>query len=152
MIPESRAPKQKGMIRMSEDESALRDALILRVPPTEELRELTRQLFKRVGTGRILRRQYFEGARAHECFDNAFAWAQAHQGHALVYGFLYFDYERLLQHVRFVPHVVIQAEKGEWLDVTPHDTDDDHPFLQHARTDPEFQAAMCHGPMDYVYR
>ena len=45
------------------------------------------------------------------------AWVQTHAGHALVYGFLYYDYGRLLRHVRFVPHVVVQAENGEWLDL-----------------------------------
>jgi hypothetical protein len=139
---------------MSEDEDALRDALDQRVSPTCELRQLTRQLFerRRAGEGRILQHQDFEGARIHDCFNNAVAWAEAHPGHALVYGFLYYDYQYELRHVRFVPHVVVQTENGEWLDVTPHHAEDDHPFLQHAGTEQEFQAAMLHGPMDHVYR
>jgi hypothetical protein len=42
----------------------------------------------------------------------------------------------------------VQTENGEWLDVTPHNTLDDHPFLQHADTEQEFDAAFLHGPMD----
>jgi hypothetical protein len=51
-----------------EDQAVVRESYIQHVPPTEELRALTRKLFARarMGDGRILRRQAFEGATVHE--------------------------------------------------------------------------------------
>ena len=92
---------------MNEDgRDALRDARTQRVPPTEELRALTRQLFARAlrRDAWILRRENFEGARILECCNNALAWVEAHPGHLLVYGFLYADFGLQLTHVRFIPH------------------------------------------------
>jgi hypothetical protein len=50
------------------EQAALRDTLTQRVPPTDDLRALTRHLFDRgrVSGERILRRQHFEGARAED--------------------------------------------------------------------------------------
>jgi len=125
-----------------DDRAALRDILTQHIPSSDELRALMRHLVARVrvGDGRILRRQNFEGAKAHECFDNAVSWVKVHPAHRLVYGFLYFDVGYGLPHVRFTPHVAVQTENGQWLDVTPHNALDDHPFLQHPGTEQEFGA------------
>jgi hypothetical protein len=137
-----------------EDQAAVRASYTQHIPPTDELRALTHQLFVRAsaGDGRILRREDFMGANVHECLNNAIAWVKAHPGHRLVYGFLFFHFGYQLPHVRFTPHVAVETENGEWLDVTPHNAEDDYPFLQHAGTEPEFAAALQHGPMDLVYR
>ena len=138
----------------AEEQAAVRASFMRHIPPTEELRALTRQLFARArfGDGRILRRQNFEDARIHECFKNAVAWVEAHPGDRLLYGFVYFHFNYQLPHVRFTPHVAVLANTGEWLDVTPHNALDDHPFLQHAGTEQEFETAFRHGPMDLAYR
>jgi hypothetical protein len=147
--------EQQEWLALSDEEKAgVRDLFTQRIPPTDELRVLTQQLFDRVrhGDGRILRRQNFEGAQIHECFDNAVAWVAAHPGDRLAFGFIYFDSGYRFPHVRFTPHVAVLTANGDWLDVTPHAALDDHPFLQHAGTDQEFDAALAHGPMDHVYR
>jgi len=46
-----------------------------------------------------------------------------------------FTSDTSLPHVGFTPHVAVQTENGEWLDVTPHNPVDDYPFLQHAGTE-----------------
>jgi hypothetical protein len=138
-----------------EEKAAVRDSFTPgHIPPTKELRALTAQLFARAraGEGRILRRQEFEDAKIHECFNNAMAWVEAHPGHALVYGFLLNDFQGLLGHVRITPHVAVRTESGEWLDVTPHDAFYDYRFVQHAGTEQEFSDALQYGPMDFVYR
>src|SRR5579862_7986448 len=96
-----------------EEQAALRDILTLRIPPTEELRALTRQLFTlaRGGAGHILRRQVFEGALPHECRTNAVRWVETHPRSARLPGFILFTFGWELRHVRFVPHVgVFSAE------------------------------------------
>src|ERR1700682_2791361 len=133
--------EQKEWLALSpEEQAAVRDSFTQRIPRTDELRVLTHQLFDRVRRGdwRILRRQNLEGAKVHECFNNAVAWVQAHQGDRLVYGFIYFHFGYRLPHVRFTSHVAVLTENVEWLDLTPHNALDDHPFLQHAETEQEF--------------
>jgi hypothetical protein len=147
---------QKEILAMSEEEqAAMRAYFPTHVPPTDQLRALTNELFDRAcaGDGRILRRHNFEGAQIHECFNNVEAWVKAHPGHSAVYGFLYYDFDLLLPHVRFVPHVAVETEKsGEWLDVTPHEVEGEYPLLQHIGTMQEFDAAMEHRPLDLIYR
>lgn len=75
-----------------------------------------------------------------------------HPGHRLVFGFFYFHFDYRLSHVRFMPHVAVQTEDGECLDVTPHNASGDHLFLQHAGTEEEFDRAFQHGPMDLIYQ
>ena len=77
-------------------------------------------------------------------------WVEAHPGHLLVYGFLYADFGLQLPHVRFIPHCAVLTDDGVMLDVTPHNTEGDFPFLQHAGTEHEFLAALKHGPMDLI--
>jgi hypothetical protein len=136
------------------DQAAMRDMLTQRVPAAIELRELTQRLFNlvRLRAARILRPQHFDDATPHECLDNAIAWVRRHPGHAMVSGFLYHDFGYRWPHVRFVPHVAVQTENGQWLDVTLQEAQDNHPFLQHPGTEQEFQAAFGHGPMDLIYR
>jgi hypothetical protein len=137
-----------------EEVAGFLDAMDPRLPPTEELRTLTRELFERVsrGDGRILRRQVFEGAEKHQCLENAAEWVRSHPGDRLVYGYVYFDFRPLLRHVRFTPHVAVCTAAGEWLDVTPHNALDDHPFLPHTGTEEEFGIAFTNGPMDLICR
>jgi hypothetical protein len=147
--------RQEWLALSEEEKAGVRDSFTPgHIPPTDELRGLTRQLFARAraGQGRILRREAFEGARINECIDNATAWVEAHPGTALVFGFLLNDFGYRLGHVRFTPHVAVKTERGDWLDVTPHNAFYDHLFLQHAGTDEEFFAAFEHGPMDLIYR
>jgi len=65
-----------------DDRAALRDARTQRVPPTEELRALTRQLFARAlrRDGWIVRRENFEGAQILECCNNALAGSRRIRG------------------------------------------------------------------------
>jgi hypothetical protein len=137
-----------------EDQAVAREQFTQHIPPTQELCELTSKLFARarVGDGRYLQRQKFEGGRIHKCFDNVEVWVRSHPGHLMVSGFLYVHFDYAFQHVRFTPHVVAQNDEGVWLDVTPHNAEGDYLFIQHAGTDAEFAAAFDHGPMDFVYR
>jgi hypothetical protein len=115
----SEAERQEWLALSEEEKADVRDSFTPRhIPPTDELRALTRQLFVRAGAGegRILRRQDFEGAMIHECVDNAKAWVNGHPGHALVLGFLLNDFGYRLRHVRLTPHVAVQAEGGDgWM-------------------------------------
>lgn len=135
-----------------EDKVAVREAFTRRLPPSEQLRALTDQLFARARArdGRVLRRQPFGDAKIHDCFNNALAWVKAHEGHALLRGYLFNPLGWSFPHVRFTPHVAVRTETGDWIDVTPHGAVDDYLFLQHAGTDEEFDAAFKHGPMDFI--
>lgn len=150
----SAADRKEFLALSEEDKDAVRDSFKQRIPPTADLRALAESLFKRaqLGDGRIPARQAFETAKIHECLKNAVAWVEAHPGHRLVYGYTFFHFEYGFPHVRFTPHVVVETEAGEWLDVTPHNSLEEHPFLQHAGAEAQFHAALDNGHMDHVYR
>lgn len=137
----------------AEEKAGLRDIYTPRRPPTDELRALAHRLFDRweAGDGQILLRQHLEGAQMHECFANAMAWLNAHPGHALLYGFLLLNFGARVPYVRFVPHVAVYTDEGEWLDVTPSNTAGDYLFLPHRGTEQEFSTAFNNGPMDFIY-
>jgi hypothetical protein len=136
-----------------EELAALRDLLTLRIPPSQELRELTRRLFARRGEGVVLPSVHFDGVQIHMCADNVAAWTSAHPDDRQVNGYLLFDIDYMFRHVRFTPHCVVKAAAdGHLFDISPYAHETPHPFISHQGPDEEFWRAFDHGPMDFVYR
>lgn len=130
--------------------------LLPKIPQTEGLRALALALYQRRGEGTICRRSKVAigdwQPQMHRCTWNVDTWVHHNPTHRRVYGYLYFDFDRYLDHVRFQPHCVVEIEDGSLVDITPHDSEGDYPFIRHVGTDEEFLAALDSGPLDHGFR
>jgi len=124
-------------------------------PQSAVLKELVGSLYQRRSEGVILRRATASigewRPQIHWCEKNVEAWVRFNPQHKRADGYVFFDYRFWgLGFVRFQPHVVIENEAGELVDITPHEAADDHPFIRHIGSRDQFAAALEHGPLDLI--
>lgn len=89
----------------------------------------------------------------HECHGNVTTWCEHHGKHKPVRGWLFFDYEDILPHVRFTAHSVIEDESGDLVDITPSRASQPYPFIRAEEDDETFASLVeDHGLMNIDFK
>jgi|SRR5688572_7195325 hypothetical protein len=81
-------------------------------------------------------------AQEHECHRNTHEWCLRNSGHIRIPGWLYFNWDGLLDHVRFTSHSVVRTNTGELRDITPTKASRPYPFVPADETLEEYEAIV----------
>ena len=82
--------------------------------------------------------------RENECHSNATEIHCRNSAYLPVRGWLYFDFDGLLNKVHFVAHSAVRTPEGQLCDVTPSRASRDYPFIPAEESEEEF-AALIEG-------
>jgi hypothetical protein len=87
---------------------------------------------------------------AKDCHQNATTLYLNRPEYSPVWGWLYFDFGGLLDHVRFIAHSAVRAPNGELWDITPTDVATRYPFLAAVESEDDY-AALTEGGVSELW-